>query len=91
MDVIFEWDAVKAQLNARRHRVTFDEAVTVFRDPYLLTFPDDDHSEREARFLSIGQSDRGRLLLVVHTDRGVAIRIISCRKATTAERNTYEH
>jgi uncharacterized protein len=90
MDFIFEWDEVKARRNARRHKVTFAEAVTVFSDPYLVTFPDEEHSDVEERFISIGRSDRGRILLVVHTDRGDAIRLISCRKATAAERTTYE-
>jgi len=90
MDFRFEWDEVKARYNERRHRVTFAEAVSVFSDPYLVTFPDDVHSTVEERFISIGQSERGRILLVVHTDRGDAIRLISCRKVTTAERRTYE-
>ncbi len=90
MDFIFEWDEVKARQNARKHRVTFAEAVSVFSDSYLVTFPDDEHSDDEARFISIGQSDRGRVLLVVHTDRGDATRLLSCRKATAAEHATYE-
>ena len=90
MDFRFEWDEVKARYNLRRHRVAFEEAVSVFSDPYLVTFPDDEHSAIEERFISIGLSERGRLLLVVHTDRGDAIRLISCRKVTTAERKTYE-
>lgn len=90
MDFVFEWDEVKARQNARRHRVTFEEAVSAFSDPYLVTFPDDQHSDVEDRFISIGQSDRGRVLLVVHTDRGDAIRLISCRKATATEHTTYE-
>jgi uncharacterized protein len=90
MDFHFEWDEVKARHNVRRHRVTFEEAVSVFSDPYLVTFPDDEHSAVEERFISIGQSDRGRILLVVHTDRSDAIRLISCRKVTAAERRTYE-
>ena len=90
MDFIFEWDEVKAQDNARKHRVTFIEAVSVFSDPYLVTFSDDDHSNVEERYISIGRSERGRILLIVHTDRGNAIRLISCRKVTVAERITYE-
>jgi uncharacterized DUF497 family protein len=89
MDFIFEWDEVKARRNARRHKVTFEEAVSVFSDPYLVTFPDAEHSDVEERFISIGRSDRGRILLVIHTDRGNAIRLISCRKATAAERTIY--
>ena len=90
MGFIFEWDEEKAQQNVRRHRVTFEEAVSIFSDPYLVTFPDDEHSDVEDRFISIGRSDRGRVLLAIHTDRGDAIRLISCRKATAAERATYE-
>jgi uncharacterized protein len=90
MDFVFEWDEVKAQQNAHKHRITFEEAVTIFSDPYLVTFPDDDHSDIEERFISIGQSNYGRILLLVHTDRGDVIRLISCRKATVAERTIYE-
>lgn len=90
MDFLFEWDEAKARENARKHKVTFEEAVSVFTDPFLLTFPDDKHSDSEDRFISIGRSERRRVLLVVHTDRGDAIRLISCRKATSAERKTYE-
>ena len=90
MDFTFEWDEVKARHNVRRHRVAFLEAISVFSDPYLVTFSDDEHSDVEVRFVSIGQSDRGRILLVVHADCGEAIRLISCRKATAAERATYE-
>lgn len=86
----FEWDAVKAQKNADSHGVTFEEAVTIFYDPLLLTFFDAEHSDDEDRFQSIGTSDRNRILLVIHTDRGDSIRIISCRKATATERKTYE-
>lgn len=86
----FEWDARKAQNNVVAHGVTFEEAVSVFYDPLLLTFFDADHSHDEDRFQSIGQSERHRLLLIVHTDRGDTIRIISCRGATATERKTYE-
>lgn len=86
----FEWDAHKAARNANIHGVTFTEAVTVFADPFLLTFFDDAHADDEDRFQSIGRSDRNRILLVIHTDRDDTIRIISCRKATSVERTTYE-
>lgn len=94
MEFIFEWDVYKAQSNLRRHGVSFEEAKTVFNDPYLLTYPDDFYSETEERLISIGYSGRQRLLLVVHTERDqdneLLIRIISSRKATAAERKTYE-
>jgi hypothetical protein len=91
MDFLFEWNEAKARANARKHKVTFEEAVSVFTDSFLVTFPDEEHSESEERLISIGRSERGRILLVIHTDRGDAIRLISCRKATRAERRTYEY
>ena len=95
MDLIFEWDAKKARNNIEKHKISFEEACTVFHDPLLLTFPDELHSETEDRFLSIGMSERERILLVVHTEQDerddrIIIRIISCRKATLSERKIYE-
>jgi len=95
MEFIFEWDARKARTNLEKHKVSFDEAQTIFIDPLLVTFPDELHSETEERFISIGVSTRERVLLVVHTEREeigerIIIRIISCRKATTSERIIYE-
>lgn len=86
----FEWDEDKAQANLKKHRVGFDEAVTVFADPFSATIPDPDHSANEQRYVDIGRSDRGRVLVVVYTERGAKIRIISCRKATPSERRLYE-
>jgi len=90
MELTFEWDEIKAKENFRKHKVHFDEAKTVFNDPFLLTFPDPEHSEREQRFIDIGISSNGNTLIVIHTEREVNIRIISCRKATKYERKTYE-
>jgi uncharacterized protein len=90
MSLHFEWDELKARQNQVKHKVSFEEAETIFSDPFLITYPDDTHSEHEDRFLSIGQSIRGRVLLVVHTDRDGRIRIISSRKATAAERDVYD-
>lgn len=94
VELIFEWDANKARSNLSKHGVSFEEAKTIFNDPFLLTYPDDFHSATEDRFVSIGHSGRQRLLLVVHTERDqdneLLIRIISCRHATVAERKTYE-
>jgi uncharacterized protein len=95
MSLIFEWDANKARTNLNKHRVSFEEAKTLFNDPLLVTFPDERNSNTEERFISIGLSAHRRILLVVHTDRreiadSVIIRIISCRKATPSERKTYE-
>ncbi|MBI5567485.1 MAG: BrnT family toxin [Chloroflexi bacterium] len=95
MRFIFDWEATKAKANLRKHKVSFDEAKTVFNDPLLITFPDDRHSAVEDRQISISRSASRRLLLVVHTEReepvsSIVIRIISCRKATASERRTYE-
>lgn len=94
MELIFEWDAHKARINLKKHRVSFEEAKTVFNDPLLLTYPDDLHSEIEQRYLSLGYSSQQRLLLVVHTEQeteeSLLIRIISSRKATSMERKAYE-
>ncbi len=90
MDLIFEWDENKAKANFQKHKVSFDEAKTVFDDPYLLTFPDIEHSNSEQRYINIGFSLKRRILIVIHTERGNIIRIISCRKATKSERKAYE-
>jgi uncharacterized DUF497 family protein len=86
----FEWDEEKAQKNLKTHKVSFEEAKTVFNDPFLLTFPDPGHSEFEQRYLNIGTSSTGLTLFVIHTERRENIRIISCRKATPTERKSYE-
>jgi uncharacterized DUF497 family protein len=90
VSVHVEWNEEKARSNVAKHGITFTEAATIFLDPFLMTFPDDLHSDIEERFVSIGRSERHRILLVVHTDRGTALRIISARKATAKERITYE-
>ncbi len=86
----FEWDREKAKKNDRKHKVSFDEAMTVFYDPLSATFDDPDHSVDEQRLITVGYSSRGRLLVVSHTGRGKAIRIISARLATTQERKRHE-
>jgi len=86
----FEWDTHKAQKNNEIHGVTFDEACTAFKDPLSLTIFDPLHSEKEDRFILIGSSFNNRLLVVVHTERGNNIRIISARKAKKNERKQYE-
>jgi uncharacterized protein len=86
----FEWDHRKAATNIIRHRVEFTEAVTVFGDPLELTIPDPDQSVAERRFLSIGQSVSGRLMVVAYTERAGRIRIISARLADAHERRAYE-
>jgi len=84
------WDPQKATTNVTQHGVTFDEASTVFQDTLSLVIGDPLQSEDEERFVLIGHSHRNRLLVVVHTERGDRIRIISARKATTKETHTYE-
>lgn len=86
----FEWDAAKAHTNLRKHGVSFEQTATVFGDPFAYTFNDPDHSMREARFITIGQSVDQLLVVVAHAERGRAIRIISARKATRHERSIYE-
>ncbi|MCZ7573324.1 MAG: BrnT family toxin [Ardenticatenaceae bacterium] len=90
MAFIFQWDKKKARQNLRDHRVSFEEASTVLGDTLSRTIDDPLHSEDEDRYVIIGQSARGRLLVVVHTIRGDDIRIISARVATPAERKDYE-
>ncbi len=86
----FEWDEAKAASNERKHGVSFLEAQTVFGDPLALTGYDPDHSEEEDRFITMGTSIDGQLLVVSHTDRGSTIRIISARMACHSERKDYE-
>jgi uncharacterized DUF497 family protein len=88
--VLIEWDPVKARTNLRKHGVDFHEAGTVLDDPLSTSFPDPDHSVDEARFLTIGVSASGRILVVAHTDRGEAVRLINARRATPSERKFYE-
>ena len=86
----FEWDDEKAINNLKKHDVSFQEGATIFNDPLIATIFDPDHSESEERYISMGISVQGRLLVVIHTERGERIRLISCRRATSAERKTYE-
>jgi len=86
----FEWDSAKAARNLRKHGVSFEEAVSVFYDPLAATGADPDHSEDEERFVTFGLSSAGRLLVVSHSERGEAIRIISARAAAPSERRIYE-
>ena len=86
----FEWDREKAKRNLRKHKVSFDEAMTIFYEPLSATFDDPDHSTDEERLITIGYSSRSRLLVVSHTERGKTIRIISARPATAHERKRHE-
>ncbi len=86
----FEWDTQKAASNLRKHGLSFDEAVSVFADALALTFADTDHYESEDRSRTYGISNKGRLLVIVHTERRENVRIISARKATRYEKDIYE-
>ncbi|MCX6256277.1 MAG: BrnT family toxin [Bacteroidia bacterium] len=86
----FEWDLRKAAANDRKHKVTFQEAATVFGDPLAITFEDPDHSTSERRYITFGLSQQKRLLVVSHTERGNRTRIISARLMTRKERRIYE-
>jgi uncharacterized protein len=90
MPLSFEWDDKKARSNFRKHGVRFDEASTVFGDSLSLSIPDPVHSGVEDRLITMGRSHRGKLLVVVHTERGDNIRIISARLASRRERGMYE-
>ena len=90
MPLRFEWDPEKAKSNLKKHGVSFEEAATAFGDSLSLTVEDPAHSESEDRFVTIGMTAAGRIVVVVHTDRKDAIRLISARLATGRERRTYE-
>jgi uncharacterized DUF497 family protein len=90
MGFLFDWDPDKAELNFRKHRVSFEEAASVFDDPLETTVFDPDHSEDEERYISVGMSVWGRLLVVSYTERDDKIRIISARVANKRERKKYE-
>ena len=86
----FAWDEKKAATNLAKHGVSFEEAATVFGDPLSDTFDDPDHSAAERRFVIIGVSEKGRMLIVAHTDEGEVVRLISAREPTRGEREFYE-
>jgi hypothetical protein len=90
MGLLFEWDNDKVRQNIKTHGISFDEASTAFHDPLSRTIPDPLHSKGEERFVLIGESIKRRLLVVVHTERGDRIRIISARLATNKEKLRYE-
>ena len=86
----FEWDPEKAALNLAEHGISFEEAATAFGDALSRTIADPDHSDDEQRFVLLGLTFRGRLVVVSHTDRGETVRLISARPATSRERRSYE-
>ena len=90
MSIKFEWDPRKARRNLRKHGIDFDEATTIFADTLSITIPDPDHSADEERWVTMGLSNRQRLLVVVHTEEEETIRIISARMTDRLERRKYE-
>ena len=86
----FDWNPRKTKRNLTKHKVSFEEATTVFLDPLSATGDDPDHSDEENRFITVGLSSSGRLLTVSHTDREDSIRIITARRSTKEEREVYE-
>jgi uncharacterized DUF497 family protein len=89
--VIYEWDPKKADENLKKHKVSFNEATSVFTDPFALTFDDPDHSLDERRYVTIGTSSQQRILFLAHADRGEdRVRIISARPATATEAHAYQ-
>ncbi|HEY5055671.1 MAG TPA: BrnT family toxin [Acidobacteriaceae bacterium] len=89
MALTFEWNAKKAAANLRKHKVSFEEARSIFGDRYELMLSDPDHSAEEQRSISIGESETGRLLLVVYVERSDVIRLISSREAEKREAAQY--
>ena len=90
MTLEFEWDESKNKQNERKHGISFEEAKTIFNDPYSITINDPNHSINEVRIIDIGLSINHRILVVVYTEHQNKIGIISCRKATLLERKIYE-
>ncbi len=90
MGPVLRWDPVKARANLWKHGVTFEEAASLFRDVLSVTISDPLHSTEESRFVTIGRSRRDRTPVVVHSEVGETIRIISARLATRGERREYE-
>jgi uncharacterized protein len=86
----FQWDSNKDTANQRKHGIGFREAATVFYDPLSTTFQDYDHSASEQRFVTIGMSAQGRLMVIAHAEHGDTIRIINARPVTQRERKFYE-
>ena len=94
-DYHFEWDATKAASNQRKHGISFDLAATVFRDPLMISIPDEEHGETEERWITMGQAENSKLLLVIHTYLEISsdvanVRMISARPATKHEQRQYE-
>ena len=88
--MVYEWDPLKAKANLRKHKVSFEEAATVFLDPLAITFSDPDHSDEEDREITIGLTTKRRVAFVAHCRRGDRTRIIGARRATRKECKQYE-
>ena len=86
----FEWDPAKERANRRKHGVSFDEATTVFADPFSINMPDPTHAVSEERFLVLGRAVTARLLIVAYAERGPRTRLISARRASPGERLQYD-
>ena len=86
----FEWDEEKARANLAKHDLSFEEAKTVFDDPLYVDLHDPDHSQDEHRYIMIGQSNQGRVVIVSYTERNDTIRLINAREMTRSERKAYE-
>lgn len=86
----FDWDDEKAARKLAKHGVAFDEAVSAFDDPLYIDFFDPEHSENEHRYIRVGCSERGRVLVALYTERGSVTRLISARLATKREQQAYE-
>ncbi len=90
MALRFEWDENKSKLNLKKHGIDFEEGKTVFNDLFAITIDDPDHSDLEERYIDIGISSKGRILVVWYTERNENIRLIGCRKANRVEREQYD-
>ena len=90
MSLKFEWDENKSKHNQIKHGIDFREGKTIFNDPFAITIDDPDHSDFEGRYIDIGISSKGRILIVWYTELNIDIRIIGCRKANRFEREQYE-
>ena len=90
MALTFEWDENKSKHNLKKHGIDFEEAKTIFNDPFAITIDDPDHSVEEVRFLDIGFSSKGRILVAWYTEKNDNIQIIGCRKAIRSERKMHE-
>jgi uncharacterized DUF497 family protein len=92
----FEWDPAKARANLKKHGVSFEAAVAIFRDPHALSVFDEGHNDDEERWVTLGIAEQGRVLLVIHTfreipsDQEITVRVISARRATRKEQREYE-